>query len=150
MPAHAPEDLLARGEERFRPIEEAFPELYAEWWPRFTRLATAYVVWEQERRGDIVEVFPEVSGSLPIALEDGSVFTLRARADRIEQRRDGTFVIVDFKTGQPPGIREVFAGFSPQLTLEAVMLMNGAFKGTPPRNPRRSFSTCIPPEGERP
>jgi ATP-dependent helicase/nuclease subunit B len=59
------------------------------------------------------------------------VFTLRARADRIEQRRDGTFVIVDFKTGQPPGIREVFAGFSPQLTLEAVMLMNGAFKGTP-------------------
>ena len=59
------------------------------------------------------------------------------------------FVIVDFKTGQPPGVSEVFAGFSPQLTLEAVMLMDGAFKGAPAANPRRSFSTCIPPEGER-
>ena len=52
-------------------------------------------------------------------LPDGSIFTLRARADRIEQRRDGGFTIIDFKTGQPPGIREVYAGFSPQLTLKA-------------------------------
>jgi ATP-dependent helicase/nuclease subunit B len=28
-------------------------------------------------------------------------------------------------------VREVYAGFSPQLTLEAVMLMEGAFKGLP-------------------
>ena len=47
------------------------------------------------------------------------------------ERRDGTFAIIDFKTGQPPGLKEVFAGFSPQLTLEAVMLMEGAFDGLP-------------------
>ena len=56
-------------------------------------------------------------------------FTLRGRADRIEQRRDGTACIVDFKTGQPPSNKEVFAGFSPQLTLEAAMLKAGAFDG---------------------
>jgi ATP-dependent helicase/nuclease subunit B len=56
---------------------------------------------------------------------------LRARADRIEARRDGRFAIIDFKTGAPPGVKEVFAGFSPQLTLEAAMLMEGAFKDIP-------------------
>jgi ATP-dependent helicase/nuclease subunit B len=131
LPAHAQEILLARGEEAFAEIADAYPELYAEWWPRFTRLATDFVVWEQARRPDLVEVFAERSGRLPIPLGDGSIFTLRARADRIEQRRDGGFTIIDFKTGQPPGLREVYAGFSPQLTLEAVMLMKGAFKGLP-------------------
>jgi ATP-dependent helicase/nuclease subunit B len=131
LPATAFEDLLARGEEAFAPIADAFPELHAEWWPRFTRLAAAFVVWEQGRRGDLVEVFPERSGAMPVPLADGSVFTLRARADRIERKRDGSFAIVDFKTGQPPGLREVYAGFSPQLTLEAVMLMRGAFRDLP-------------------
>jgi ATP-dependent helicase/nuclease subunit B len=131
LPDHALEDLLARGEERFRPVAEAFPELYAEWWPRFTRLATEFVVWERARRDSILEVHPERSGALPFALSDGTVFTLRARADRIEQRRDGTFAIIDYKTGQPPGVKEVYAGFSPQLTLEAVMLMEGAFRNVP-------------------
>jgi ATP-dependent helicase/nuclease subunit B len=131
LPAHALEDLLARGTEAFADIAAAFPELYAEWWPRFQRLATDFVVWEQARRPDLVQVYAERSGSLPIPLPDGSVFTLRARADRIEHRRDGGFTIIDFKTGQPPGLREVYAGFSPQLTLEAVMLMRGAFKGLP-------------------
>jgi ATP-dependent helicase/nuclease subunit B len=131
LPAHAQEILLSLGTEAFAEIAEAYPELYAEWWPRFTRLAAEFVVWEQERRPDLVEVYAERSGRLSLSLPDGSVFNLRARADRIEQRRDGGFTIVDFKTGQPPGIREVYAGFSPQLTLEAMMLMKGAFKGLP-------------------
>ena len=131
LPAHAPEILLGLGEEAFAEIREAYPELYAEWWPRFERLAIAFVDWERERRPGIAEVYAERSGHLSIPLPDGSIFNLRARADRIEHRRDGRFAIIDFKTGQPPGVREVYAGFSPQLTLEAVMLMKGAFKGLP-------------------
>ncbi len=131
LPENAQEILLGLGTEAFFKIEQAYPELYAEWWPRFERLAAQFVVWEQMRRPDLAEVFAERSGRLSIPLPDGSIFNLRARADRIEQRRDGGFTIVDFKTGQPPGVREVYAGFSPQLTLEAVMLMKGAFKGLP-------------------
>jgi ATP-dependent helicase/nuclease subunit B len=131
LPAHAQEILLDLGTEAFFEIEQTYPELYAEWWPRFQRLATEFVVWEQARRPDLVEVHAERSGRLSIPLADGTVFNLRARADRIEERRDGTFTIIDFKTGQPPGTREVYAGFSPQLTLEAVMLMKGAFRGLP-------------------
>ncbi|HEY8566746.1 MAG TPA: double-strand break repair protein AddB [Beijerinckiaceae bacterium] len=131
LPAHAELDVLQRGADAFAPIKAAYPEVFAEWWPRFERLATAFVRFERKRRDDIKTIYPERSGSLPILLGDGSTFTLRARADRIEARRDGGAVIIDFKTGAPPGKAEVFAGFSPQLTLEAAMLQRGAFKGLP-------------------
>jgi ATP-dependent helicase/nuclease subunit B len=131
LPPHALEDLIQRGENEFGDIKDNFPELYAEWWPRFERLAAAFVVWEAARRADIAAVHVERSGALPIPLPDGGTFTLRARADRIEARRDGGFTIIDFKTGTPPSTKEVFAGFSPQLTLEAAMLMEGAFQNLP-------------------
>ena len=131
LPDHALESLLNRGQAAFGPIEDAYPELYAEWWPRFQRLATAFVVWERARRPDIVGLYPETSGSLAIPLPDGSVFQLRARADRIETRSDGSMTIIDYKTGSPPSCREVFAGFSPQLTLEAAIALAGGFKGLP-------------------
>ena len=44
--------------------------------------------------------------------------------------------IIDFKTGEPPGSKEVDAGFSPQLTLEAAMLEAGAFQGLGPLETR--------------
>ena len=59
------------------------------------------------------------------------VFGEAPRIFREGPREIGGFTIVDFKTGQPPSVKEVFAGFSPQLTLEAAMLMKGAFKGLP-------------------
>jgi ATP-dependent helicase/nuclease subunit B len=36
------------------------------------------------------------------------------RGDRIEQRRDGSFAILDYKTGQPPTGKQVRMGLSPQ------------------------------------
>ena len=54
---------------------------------------------------------------------------LNARADRIERRADGTFAILDYKTGQPPTAKQVRMGLSPQLTLEAAILRGGGFEG---------------------
>ena len=130
-PPNALEELLQRGADAFRPLEAAYPELYAEWWPRFQRLGAAFVGWDQARRSALGEVFAERSGKLQIPLANGERFTLRARADRIEARPDGSFAILDYKSGQPPSPREVFAGFSPQLTLEAAMLLEGGFEGVP-------------------
>jgi ATP-dependent helicase/nuclease subunit B len=131
LPAAAAELLLQLGQDEFAPIAKAYPELYAEWWPRFERIAATYLEWEEERRGGIRRVHPEIAGHWTFTLPDGSAFALRARADRIEENRDGSFTIVDFKTGAVPSVREVFAGFSPQLTLEAAMLMQGAFRDVP-------------------
>ena len=40
---------------------------------------------------------------LEIPLADGSIFTLTARADRIEALRSGGAALIDYKTGAPPG-----------------------------------------------
>jgi len=129
-PAEARARLGAIARDAFAAIAATYPELYAEWWPRYERLAGRFLDWEEARRGGLTRVHAEVSGKWMIPLGTESV-TLRARADRIEMGRDGTACIVDFKTGQPPSNREVFAGFSPQLTLEAAMLLHGAFAGLP-------------------
>ena len=54
---------------------------------------------------------------------------LSARADRIERRLDGSYAILDYKTGQPPTGKQVRMGLSPQLTLEAAILREGGFTG---------------------
>ena len=128
LPQAAVEQLYDLALNAFRPISDTYPELYAEWWPRYERLAARFLDWEAERREGLAKVHPEISGSWAIPM-GAETFTLRARADRIERRRDGGACIVDFKTGLPPSNKEVFAGFSPQLTLEAAMLMAGAFEG---------------------
>jgi ATP-dependent helicase/nuclease subunit B len=48
-------ELLQHGQNAFAPLADSFPKLYAEWWPRFQRLAAAFLVWERERRGDLAE-----------------------------------------------------------------------------------------------
>lgn len=125
--AVARQTLEQLGLDALQDIAEAFPELYAEWRPRFDRMADAFLDWEYERRALVRRVHAEISGTVTIPLGN-EVFTLRCRADRIEEHRDGRFTVVDFKTGQPPGNREVVVGFSPQLTLEAAMLMRGGFR----------------------
>ncbi|WP_238278954.1 double-strand break repair protein AddB, partial [Methylobacterium jeotgali] len=130
MPADADTRLAAIAEEVFAPVKAANPELYAEWWPRLQRLSEKFLPWEAERRAAGLRVHAEANGRWSIPMGD-EVFVLKARADRIETRRDGGACLIDFKTGTPPSNREVFAGFSPQLTLEAAMLMAGAFKDIP-------------------
>ena len=67
----------------------------------------------------------------PIPLDNERTFILSARADRIERRRDGSFAILDYKTGQPPTGKQVRMGLSPQLTLEAAILREGGFADIP-------------------
>ena len=81
------------------------------------------------RRGDIDRIAAEISGEIEIPLDNERIFTLSARADRIEQRHDGRFAILDYKTGQPPTGKQVRMGLSPQLTLEAAILREGGFDG---------------------
>ena len=162
LPADAETLLYAIALDAFGPLQDQYPELYAEWFPRYERMAAAFLEWEAEQRRGVGAIHAERSGKLVIPL-GGRSFTLSARADRIEARTDGGYCIVDFKTGTPPSNRTVFAGFSPQLTLEAAMLMHGAFEGlkaqTPPdllyvhasggREPFRPIPVKAPPGDAR-
>ena len=129
LPADVARELKALGEKHFAPLKD-YEEARAFWWTRFVRIADWIAGWERERRADVSKIFAEISGkhSIPLGKTE---FVLRARADRIEQRSDGTFAILDYKTGQPPTDKQVRTGLAPQLTLEAAILRKGGFPEIP-------------------
>jgi ATP-dependent helicase/nuclease subunit B len=122
--------LRSIGKKYFAPLMQR-PEARALWWPRFLRIAAWFSDWEIARRGDVSAIAAEIRGEIPIPLDNERTFILSARADRIERRRDGTFAILDYKTGQPPTGKQVRMGLSPQLTLEATILREGGFADIP-------------------
>ena len=92
----------------------------------YKRQIQHHIVFENERRADLSHIYSEVEGRYVFPLADGSSFTLSGTADRIEARTDVTLALVDYKTGRIPSLKQVRAGFSPQLTLEAAMAEHGA------------------------
>ena len=126
-PARALRDI---GVKFFAPLMER-PEARALWWPRFQRIARWFSDWETARRGNVSAIDAEIRGEIAIPLDNARTFVLLARADRIERRHDGTYAILDYKTGQPPTGKQVRMGLSPQLTLEAAILREGGFANIP-------------------
>jgi ATP-dependent helicase/nuclease subunit B len=126
VPPNALVKLLAHGERSFAKLQDR-PAIRAFWWPRFQRIAAWVVAEEEARRPQIARSFTEISATLAIdGIQPG--FDLRARADRIDQRKDGTLAIIDYKTGAIPSMHDVNQGFAPQLPLEAALTQRGAFK----------------------
>jgi ATP-dependent helicase/nuclease subunit B len=93
------------------------------------RIASWFAGWEAERRLNVKTIDAEIRGEILIPLDNGRIFHLSARADRIEHRTDRTYAILDYKTGAPPTGKQVRMGLSPQLTLEAAILREGGFEG---------------------
>jgi ATP-dependent helicase/nuclease subunit B len=129
LPAKPLEELRKLGEKRFAPLND-YPEAKAFWWPRFQRIAQWFVAWDSERRAAIKTLHAEIKGELkfPIGKRE---FTLSAIADRIEQRKDGSYAIIDYKTGSARTEKQVRTGLAPQLTLEAAILRAGKFADLP-------------------
>jgi ATP-dependent helicase/nuclease subunit B len=130
LPDDPARELIAIGRKHFRATED-FPEARAFWWPRFQRIARWFAGWERSRRTGVKALAAETAGQIAIPLGERTL-TLRTRADRIEQRPDGRYAILDYKTGQVPTEKQVRAGVSPQLTLEAGILRRGGFAELPP------------------
>jgi ATP-dependent helicase/nuclease subunit B len=129
MPSDAVARLIEFGRAAFGPSLDR-PAVWAFWWPRFERIARWFVAAETARRGELAAIATECRGAT-IADMPGGPFTLTAKADRIERRRDGALTIIDYKTGQPPSWDDVAAGLSPQLPLEAVIAAAGGFADVP-------------------
>lgn len=133
-PAPLPPDAFARlcehGRRAFGPAL-ARPSVAAFWWPRFEAVARWFIAMELARRANgCVPVGLEVKGERIIQAAGGP-FRLTARADRVDRLDDGTLEVIDYKTGIPPTLRVVQAGFSPQLPLEGAIALAGGFAGIP-------------------
>lgn len=124
LPDNALDELLKIGARAFAAYKD-YPEMRVFWWPRFERIAAWFVETERERREKgIVVLGSEARGRM--ALEN---FTLKGRVDRMEKQPDGTFGIIDYKTGSIPSQAEVQAGIEPQLPLLALIAQAGGFEG---------------------
>jgi len=124
---NACEQLLEIGRESFEK-SSIWPSVKTLWWPRFERIAHWFIKTEIERQQNVARHFTEVSGKYMFD-HDGEPFTLRARADRIDLLRSGAAIIYDYKTGAVPTAPQVFTGLSPQLPLEAAILIRDGFGG---------------------
>jgi ATP-dependent helicase/nuclease subunit B len=129
LPVDVARELAELGKKYFAPLKD-FEEARAFWWTRFLRITEWFGGWERERRAGAARIFAEISGKHAISLGKGQ-FLLTARADRIERREDGSYAILDYKTGQPPTEPQVRSGLAPQLTLEAAILRRGGFPDVP-------------------
>jgi ATP-dependent helicase/nuclease subunit B len=127
LSSDALERLLDAGKSAFAAIDD-YPELRAVWWPRFVRAAQWFIGHEIEHRKHTTRILAEMSGKISFEA-GGRPFTLSARADRIDLRKDGSVAIADYKSGQPPSPSQILSGLAPQLPLEAAIAQDGGFDG---------------------
>lgn len=130
LPPDALERLLDRGERIFRRFR-AQPATHAFWIRRFRLAARWFLGQETEARRAVRRVWAECRGVKKFKNFPNGPFTLTARADRIEERTDGSLAILDYKTGVLPSRKAVDEGQDPQLPLSALIAEEGGFKGVP-------------------
>jgi len=126
------EEFLRIGKEEFEHWLDR-PGIWAFWWPRFERIANWIIEHEYGQQTCRVNTHTEVSGEL-LLRDSKRQFRLTARADRIDILPDGAYVVIDYKTGTLPTKSDVNKGLSPQLPLEAMMIMEGAFPDIKPND----------------
>jgi ATP-dependent helicase/nuclease subunit B len=122
--------LLQAGQEAFSPYI-THPDVRHFWWPRFKRMATAFVAEDAALHTGIVASLTERKARLGLVIA-GVEHSLRARIDRIDVTMRGTARIIDYKTGAVPTAKQIETGLNPQLTLEAAILRHGECEGLPP------------------
>ena len=102
----------------------AHPLMRALWQPRLMEA----IDWiaeqvERNRKDGRLPAVAEAWGEIDIA-----GVTLGGKADRIDRAADGSLVILDYKTGTPPGAKAVAEGYSMQLGLLGLIAERGGFK----------------------
>lgn len=125
-PADA-EAAFLRHARRHLEARTARPGLVALWRPRLATLAPWFARHLVETPA--AARLTEVSGTMEFAGPAG-IFTLTARADRIDIGADGGLTLYDYKTGKPPSGRAVREAAALQLPLSGLIADADGFPGT--------------------
>lgn len=130
-PKNAKDELLQLGRQYFAENQIA-QETRAFWWPNFEKTADWLTGVEAPYREEIAKTSAEVQGRFSFEAPAG-LFTITAKADRVDETKDGKINIIDYKTGQARTPKEVAAGYAPQLPIEGLIAKSGGFEGIPER-----------------
>lgn len=129
-PAELPENpldvLITLGKKHFDGFDIS-PDLEAFWWPKFLKTAEWIIQQEKDYRHSVKLVHNEIKGEISYNLPNGP-FTFTAKADRIDELKDGCLNILDYKTGKIPSSKEVQSGHALQLPLEGLIASKGHFE----------------------
>jgi len=118
------ESLIESGRKVFAPLIEQH-EIRTFWWPQYLRMAQWLAAQEAEFKHGLLRIHAEVSGAHEFDIQ-GVPHKLTARADRIDALQDAVRII-DYKTGSPPSPDQIETGLSPQLPLEAAIMLSDGF-----------------------
>lgn len=129
FPPNAKEELLALGREYFNENKIAM-ETRAFWWPAFEKTLDWLIGAELDYRPEVKQVHNEVEGSFSFEAPAGK-FTITAKADRVDETKEGKINIIDYKTGYARSAKEVAFGYAPQLPIEGLIAKFGGFENIP-------------------
>jgi ATP-dependent helicase/nuclease subunit B len=121
--------LLALGQQEME--KEHFDSFFKTFFAnRFNKTAAWFVQQQEQRLPFIQKTLSEIKGTIEIKNDSGQVWNLNARADRIDilNTPKNAVLLIDYKTGYVPSIDEVYYGYAPQLTLEALIAQQGGFE----------------------
>lgn len=128
-PENAGERLLKMGKDEFA-ANNIGADIKAFWWPKFVKTIEWLTAAEKTYRGDILKVHNEVCGSMNFDSAGGK-FTITAKADRIDETKDGRLNVLDYKTGKARSVKEIITGMAPQLPIEGLIAESGGFSEIP-------------------
>lgn len=97
------------------------------WKNKIDNLSEWFLQEEKKARDDVKHIEPEIGGETQLDGPKGP-FTIFAKADRLEETKDGFYRVADYKTGQYPSKKAMSSGFAPQLLIEALIAESGGFK----------------------
>ncbi|CAG2161105.1 unnamed protein product [Oppiella nova] len=94
------------------------------WQIKFNSIAKDFIEFDEQRRNNIKYIYSELKGELLLNIADHQLKII-ATADRIEVDKKGNATILDYKTGMTPTKKDIISGLSPQLIIEALILLEG-------------------------
>ncbi len=128
LPDNAFESLMNEAQRLFKPYMQ-HPQISEFWFSRFEAIAGWFIETETLRRADVLQTFIEKRGHITSQSKAGS-FELSATADRLDFHTDGSWTIIDYKTGARPSKTQVKDGRATQLLIEAVIAASGGYDET--------------------
>ncbi len=128
LPESAFENLMDEARRLFKPYLR-HPQISVFWFSRFQSIASWFIETETLRRADVSYTLIEKRGHITSQSEAGP-FELSATADRLDFHTDGSWTIIDYKTGATPSKTKVKDGRATQLLVEAVIAASGGYDET--------------------